>query len=218
MTTTAKPFLTDIKELRRRAQEDIDKGAVTPGQEPSAQSNVAVLNQVLASEIVCVLRYQRHYYMAQGIHAEAVKTEFHEHWMSEQGHVDVVAERIVQLNGQPDFNPSGLLTRATSEYKEGGDSLLSMIKEDLVAERVVIMWYGELVRFFGEADPTTRRIMEQILADEEEHAEDLASLLADFEHDRMDAQAPIKGGSKNALSGVKNSRAINSGDRSSDAL
>jgi bacterioferritin len=218
MTTTAKPFLTDIKELRRRAQEDIDKGAVTPGHEPSAQSNVGVLNQVLASEIVCVLRYQRHYYMAQGIHAEPVKTEFHEHWMSEQGHADVVAERIVQLNGEPDFNPAGLLTRAASEYKEAGESLVSMIKEDLVAERVVIMWYGELVRFFGESDPTTRRIMEQLLADEEEHAEDLASLLADFEHDGMISHEPGKAATKNGGSGARSGRALNSGDRSSDAL
>jgi bacterioferritin len=216
MTTKDKPFLTDIKELRRRAQEDIDKGAVVPGQEPAAQSNVAILNKVLASEIVCVLRYQRHYYMAQGIHADPVKAEFREHWQSEQGHVDAIANRIVQLNGEPDFNPDGLLTRAASEYTATGESLVEMIKEDLVAERVVIMWYGEIVRFFGESDPTTRRVMEQLLADEEEHAEDLASLLADFEHDGMIAHEPLKGTTNSKAR--QNGRALNSGDRSSDAL
>jgi bacterioferritin len=205
MTTTSKPFLSDIKELRRRAQEDMSQGAVVPGQEDEAKSYVAVLNQILASEIVCVLRYQRHYYMAEGIHAQAVKAEFHEHWLSEQSHVDQIAERIVQLNGEPDFNPDGLLSRATSEYKPG-DSLISMIKEDLLAERVVVMWYRELTAFFGEHDPTTRRIMEGLLADEEEHAEDLASLLKEFEPD-----SPQPTGKKDGIR-------INSGDRSSDAL
>jgi len=202
LSTQSQPFLSDIQEIRRKAHEDIMQGAVTPGQESGAEKSVEVLNRVLASELVCVLRYQRHYYMAQGIHAEVVKKEFLEHWHDEQEHVDRVAERIIQLNGEPDFDPKELLSRAVSEYK-GGDSLIPMIEEDLVAERIVIMWYGELIRFFGESDPTTRRIMEDLLAEEEEHAEDLASLLINMGRD--------------SSSGT-NSGSARSGDRSSDAL
>src|SRR5262249_24149754 len=137
---------------------------------------VRVLNEALAKEIVCTLRYRRHYFMASGIHAQAVAQEFLEHANEEQGHADLIAERIVQLGGAPDLNPQGLATRSHAEYVEG-DSLIEMIKEDLIAERIAIDSYGEIVRYLGGNDPTSRRLMEQILATEEEHAEDLRTLL-----------------------------------------
>jgi bacterioferritin len=174
------PFLQDIEELRRRAREDMSKGAVTAAYQLDLNQAIAVLNNVLASEIVCVLRYKRHYYMAQGIHAEPIAQEFLQHANDEQLHADQVALRITQLQGEPNFNPDGLLTRSVAEYKEG-TTLLDMIREDLVAERVVIMWYAEIARWFGESDPTTRRLMETLLAKEEEHANDLADLLADLD-------------------------------------
>lgn len=180
-TTTNQPFLTDITELRRRARQDMGQGAVTASYGLDTEQAVGILNRVLASEIVCVLRYKRHYYMAQGIHAEAVAAEFLQHANEEQAHVELLAHRIVQLGGGPDFNPEGLLTRSVAQYSEG-TSLTEMIEEDLVAERVVIMWYAEIARWFGEKDPTTRRLIEQLLADEEEHADDLANLLADMDH------------------------------------
>jgi bacterioferritin len=173
---TDQPFLADIEELRRRAREDLAKGAVTSSYGLDAQRAVDVLNKVLASELVCVLRYKRHYYMAQGLHAEPIAQEFLQHATDEQGHADLVAMRITQLDGAPDFNPEGLLTRSVAQYSEG-TSLLNMIEEDLVAERVVIMWYTDIARWFGEADPTSRRLMEDLLAKEEEHADDLAKLL-----------------------------------------
>jgi bacterioferritin len=177
---TSKPFLTDIAELRRRAREDMDRGAVTPAYGRDPEQALAILNQVLASEIVCVLRYKRHYYMAQGIHAEPIAQEFLQHANDEQLHVDQVALRITQLAGEPDFNPEGLLSRSVSEYKPG-TSLIDMIKEDLLAERVVIMWYAEIIRWFGDHDSTSRRLMEELLAKEEEHANDLADLLAEMD-------------------------------------
>jgi bacterioferritin len=174
-----KPFLTDIEELRRRAREDMNRGAVTSSYGLDLNQAIDVLNKVLASEIVCVLRYKRHYYMATGINAEPVAQEFLQHANDEQLHADQVAMRITQLGGEPNFDPEGLLTRSVAEYKPG-DSLIDMIKEDLLAERVVIMWYGEIVRWFGDKDSTTRRLMEDLLAKEEEHADDLADLLEEM--------------------------------------
>ncbi len=170
-------FLTDVKELRRRARQHIQDGAVTQGYLADRDRVVAILNEALATEIVCVLRYKRHYFMATGIHANAVADEFLQHANEEQGHADQIAERITQLGGEPDFNPEGLASRSHSQYVEG-KSLTDMIREDLVAERIAIESYGEIVRFLGERDITSRRMMEQILAMEEEHADDLKNLLA----------------------------------------
>jgi bacterioferritin len=170
-------FLSDVKELRRRARQHIEDGAVTRGYTANREKVIAVLNEALATEIVCVLRYKRHYFMAQGIHAQAVAQEFLEHANDEQGHADRIAERITQIGGEPNFSPEGLATRSHSEYVEG-DSLVEMIREDLVAERIAIEAYGEIVRFLGDRDITSRRMMEEILAVEEEHADDLKNLLA----------------------------------------
>jgi bacterioferritin len=170
-------FLSDVQELRRRARQHIEDGAVTQGYGADPEKVVAVLNEALATEIVCVLRYKRHYFMAQGIHAQAVAQEFLEHANEEQVHADRIAERITQLGGAPDFNPAGLATRSHSEYVEG-NSLVDMIREDLVAERIAIDSYGEIVRFLGDRDITSRRMMEEILAMEEQHADDLQKLLA----------------------------------------
>ena len=176
----AEEFLTDIKTLRARARMHIENGAVTEGYRADRDTVVRLLNEALATEIVCTLRYRRHYFMAQGIHSQAVAAEFLQHATEEQGHADQIAARIVQLGGEPNFNPEGLLTRSHAEYVEG-TTLEDMIKEDLVAERIAIDSYAEMARFFGEKDPTTRRMIEGILAMEEEHAEDLASLLANLE-------------------------------------
>jgi bacterioferritin len=170
-------FMTDIKTLRERARRHIEQGAVTEGYRADRETVIRLLNEALATEIVCVLRYKRHYFMAAGIHAQTVAAEFLEHAKEEQAHGDQIAERITQLGGQPNFNPEGLLTRSHAEYVEG-ETLLDMIKEDLVAERIAIDSYAEMVRYIGEGDPTTRRMMEGILAAEEEHADDLAKLLA----------------------------------------
>jgi len=170
-------FLSDVQELRRRARQHIEDGAVTPGYTADRDKVIAILNDALATEIVCVLRYKRHYFMAQGIHAQAVAQEFLEHANEEQVHADRIAERITQIGGAPNFNPEGLASRSHSEYVEG-DSLVDMIREDLVAERVAIESYSEIVRFLGDHDITTRRMMEEILAMEEEHADDLQKLLA----------------------------------------
>ena len=171
-----KPFLTDIKTLRERARQHIENGAVTEGYRADRETAVKILNEALATEIVCVLRYKRHYFMASGIHAESVAAEFLEHANDEQGHADQIAHRIVQLQGEPNFNPDGLLMRSHAEYVEG-TSLTEMIKEDLVAERIAIDSYREMITYFGSDDPTSRRLMESILAVEEEHADDLVSLL-----------------------------------------
>jgi bacterioferritin len=173
----AKEFLSDIKTLRERARQHIENGAVTEGYKADRQTVIRLLNEGLATEIVCVLRYKRHYFMARGIHAQAVAAEFLEHSNEEQAHADQIADRIVQLGGEPNFNPEGLLSRSHAEYVEG-DSLVDMIKEDLVAERIAIESYSEMARYFGEDDPTTRRMIEGILAMEEKHADDLATLLA----------------------------------------
>lgn len=171
-----KPFLTDIKTLRERARQHIENGAVTEGYRADRETVVKLLNEALATEIVCVLRYKRHYFMATGIHAEGVAAEFLEHANDEQGHADQIAQRIVQLQGEPNFNPEGLLMRSHAEYVEG-TSLTDMIREDLVAERIAIDSYREMITYFGNEDPTSRRMLEGILAVEEEHADDLVSLL-----------------------------------------
>lgn len=174
-----KPFLTDVMTLRERARRHIEQGAVTEGYTADRETVIKLLNEALATEIVCVLRYKRHYFMATGIHAESVAAEFLQHANDEQGHADQIAQRIVQLGGEPDFSPEGLLTRSHAEYIEG-DSLVEMIKEDLVAERIAIDSYRDMIRYLGNDDPTSRRMMEGILAVEEEHADDLVSLLEDF--------------------------------------
>ena len=171
-----KPFLTDIKTLRERARKHIEQGAVTEGYSADRETVIKVLNEALATEIVCVLRYRRHYFMASGINAEGVAAEFLQHSNDEQGHADQIAQRIVQLQGEPNFNPEGLLTRSHAEYVEG-ETLNDMIKEDLVAERIAIDSYRDIIQFLGNDDPTTRRMMETILAVEEEHADDLVNLL-----------------------------------------
>jgi bacterioferritin len=175
----SQPFLSDIATLRRRAREHIAHGAVTPGYHADRETVVKLLNEALATEIVCVLRYKRHYFMAQGIHAEGVASEFLEHAQEEQQHADQIAERITQLGGAPNFSPDGLTTRSHAEYVEG-NSLKEMIEEDLVAERIAIDSYREIIQYLGDKDITTRRLMEEILAKEEEHADDLASLLEGF--------------------------------------
>jgi bacterioferritin len=171
-----KPFLTDIKTLRERARQHIENGAITEGYTADRETVVKLLNEARATEIVCVLRYKRHYFMASGIHAEGVAAEFLEHANDEQGHADSIAQRIVQLKGEPNFNPEGLLSRSHAEYVEG-TTLTDMIKEDLVAERIAIDSYRDMINYFGNDDPTSRRLLEGILAVEEEHADDLVSLL-----------------------------------------
>jgi bacterioferritin len=172
-------FLSDIETLRRRAREHIAQGAVTPGYHADREVVVRLLNEALATEIICTLRYKRHYFMAKGIHAEGVAAEFLEHAQEEQQHADQIAERITQLGGAPDFSPEGLASRSHAEYVEG-DTLEEMIREDLVAERIAIDSYREIINYLGADDPTSRRLMEEILAKEEEHADDLASLLQDL--------------------------------------
>src|SRR6184192_3983737 len=169
-----KPFLTDIKTLRKRARQHIEQGAITEGYSADRKTVIKVLNEALATEIVCVLRYRRHYFMASGINADSVAAEFLQHSNDEQGHADQIAQRIVQLGGEPNFSPEGLLTRSHAEYVEG-ETLNEMITEDLVAERIAIDSYREMINYLGNNDPTTRRMMEGILAMEEEHADDLVN-------------------------------------------
>jgi bacterioferritin len=176
MAEQAKAFASDIDNIRKRAREDIDKGAITSGYKGDRETVIRILNEALATELVCVLRYKYHYYMAPGINSQSVKAEFLEHANQEQAHADRIAERITQLDGKPNFNPEGLLSRSHADYVEGVD-LVDMIKEDLVAERIAIDSYREIITYIGNDDPTTRRIMEEILAQEEEHAEDMATLL-----------------------------------------
>lgn len=173
------PFLTDVQTLRKRAREHMEKGAVTPGYAADRDTVIKLLNEALATEIVCVLRYKRHYYMASGIHAQSVAAEFLQHANEEQGHADQLAERIVQLGGEPNLSPEGMLMRSHSEYVEG-TSLVDMIKEDLVAERIAIDSYREVINYLGTNDSTSRRMLEGILAVEEEHADDLVSLLEEM--------------------------------------
>jgi bacterioferritin len=170
------PFQTDLEEIRRRARSHMDEGAVTGAYLADRARVLEVLNEVLATEIVCTLRYKNHYYMASGIHSESVAQEFLEHATEEEAHANMVARRIVQLGGKPNFRPEGLHLRSHAEYTEG-ETLVDMIREDLVAERVAIETYAEIVRWLGDDDPTTRRMIEEILAKEEEHADELANLL-----------------------------------------
>jgi bacterioferritin len=179
-TKTDRPFLSDIKTLRERARKHIEHGAVTAGYQADRDTVLELLNEALATELVCILRYKRHYFMASGINADAVAQEFLQHANEEQMHADQIAARIVQLQGEPNFSPEGLAARSHAEYVEG-DDLVDMIKEDLVAERIAIDSYSEMIRYVGDKDPTTRRMMEGILAMEEEHADDLASLLEDLQ-------------------------------------
>lgn len=173
---TEKHYLTDVQTLRKQARQHIDDGAVTAGYTADAQMVIKLLNDALATELVCVLRYRRHYFMAQGIQSKSIADEFLVHANEEQGHADQIARRIVQLGGEPDFSPDSLSGRSHAEYVEG-DSLVDMIKEDLVAERIAIDSYREMIQYLGDSDPTTRTMLEGILAVEEEHADELADLL-----------------------------------------
>ena len=173
-------FLTDIQTLRRRAREHMERGAVTPGYTADRETVIKLLNEALATELVCVLRYKRHHFMATGINADSAASEFAEHAAEEQQHADQIAARIVQLGGEPNFAPDGLASRSHAEYVEGG-SLVEMIREDLVAERVAIDSYREMINYIAADDSTTRRMLEEILAKEEEHAEDLVTLLTGME-------------------------------------
>lgn len=171
-----RPPLSDIATLRKAARQHIETGAVTAGYGADRDLVVGKLNEALATELVCVLRYRRHYFMADGIDASPVAAEFLAHANEELAHADLLAKRIVELRGEPDFSPKGMASRSHAEYVEGG-SLKDMIREDLIAERIAIESYREMVAYLGEDDPTTRRLLETILACEEEHAEDLSSLL-----------------------------------------
>src|SRR5262245_18643903 len=176
-------FVSNLSEIRRRARQHVLDGAVTAGYQADREKVIALLNEALATELVCVLRYKQHYFLARGIQAEPVAQEFAEHAAEEQGHADRIAQRITQLGGDPDFNPSGLSMRSASEYVEGG-TLVKMIQDNLVAERIAIDTYREAIRFIGEKDPTTRRMLEDIMAVEEEHANELADLLATLDPTR----------------------------------
>lgn len=176
MNPIANAPLTDVATLRKQARQHIEEGAVTAGYSADRDTVVKLLNDALATELVCVLRYKRHYFMAQGLNAQAAAQEFLEHANEEQAHADRIAARIVQLGGEPDFSPTDLVSRSHSEYVEGS-SLADMIRENLVAERIAIDSYRELVAYFGNQDPTSRRLMEEILATEEEHADDLVDLM-----------------------------------------
>ena len=169
-------FLTDIKEIRQRARKDLDEGAVTKNYGGSVKDAINLLNHAVATEIVCILRYKFHAVTAAGLSSESVKAEFAQHAKEEEEHLDLLAERINQLGGKPNMNPEGLLSRAASEYVEGSN-LVGMIKENLVAERIAIETYREMVRYFGDSDSTTRVMLERILAQEEEHASDMHDLL-----------------------------------------
>ncbi len=174
-----KTTLSDVKALRNRARQNIESGAVTEGYSADRKKVIKLLNEALATEIVCVLRYKRHYFMASGINAQSVAQEFLQHANEEQVHADQIAQRIVQLGGEPNLSPDGMSGRSHSEYMEG-KTLLGMIKEDLIAERIAIDSYREMIQYLSNDDPTTRRMLETILAMEEEHAEDLVSLLKEL--------------------------------------
>jgi bacterioferritin len=176
----AKPFLSDVKTLRERARKHLDTGAVTTTYQGDVAKTIEILQAVLATEIVCVLRYTMHSIAASGISSESVRAEFAEHAREEQEHMMAVAERINQLGGTPDFNPEGLATRSASQYAEG-ENLIDMIKENLIAERIAVDHYRELIRYFGDDDPTTRVMLEGILSVEEEHADDMHDLLVAHE-------------------------------------
>lgn len=179
-----KPFLSDIKTIRERARKHIHQGALTEGYLADRTKVIEILNEALATEIICTLRYKNHYFLASGIHSEAVANEFLQHANEEQAHADMISRRIVQLNGKPNWSPEGLMTRSHAEYVPG-ESLKQMIEENLIAERIAIDTYREIIAYLGNNDPTTRRIMETILEQEEEHADDLANFLNDFEENKL---------------------------------
>jgi bacterioferritin len=189
-------FLSNLSEIRRRARQHVLEGAVTAGYQADREKVIALLNEALATELVCLLRYKQHYFLARGLQSEPVAQEFAEHAAEEQGHADRIAQRITQLGGEPDFNPSGLAARSASEYVEGG-TLVRMIEDNLVAERIAIDTYREAIQYIGDKDPTTRRMLEDILAVEEEHADELADLLATLDPTKP-PQAPDHGPSLGA--------------------
>jgi bacterioferritin len=174
--STQQPQFSDVAALRARAREQVDNGAVTASYRADPKAVIAMLQHALATELLCVLRYKRHYFMATGLASEAVKTEFLEHAQQEMGHADRIAERIVQLGGAPDFNPATIVARSHAEYVEG-KTLRDMIFEDLVAERVAIQSYTEMINWLHERDPVTHAMIREVLAVEEQHAEDMLSLL-----------------------------------------
>lgn len=180
LESNVKP-LSDIQSLRKRARKHIEDGAVTNGYGADRKEVIRLLNEALATELVCVLRYKRHYFMAKGIHSDAVKAEFLAHANEEMLHADRLATRITQLGGEPNFAPEGLAERSHAEYVEG-NSLHAMLKENLIAERIAIESYREMIAYLAEHDPTTQQMLKSILASEEEHAEELASILADTKH------------------------------------
>ena len=180
------PVLSDVTELRQRARKKIEEGAVTPGYKADRENVLRLLNIALATEIVCVLRYKRHYFMATGIYAQPVADEFLAHANEEQAHADQLSVRIRQLGGAPNLNPEGILSRSHTQYVEG-ENLTDMVRENLIAERIAIESYSEMIRYIGTDDPTTRRVLEVILAQEEEHADDMADLLVTF-----DPKTPIR--------------------------
>jgi bacterioferritin len=188
---TDKPFLTDIQTLRQRARQHMSEGAVTSSYKADRETVIKILNEALATEIVCVLRYKRHYFMASGIHAKSVAAEFQEHAVEEQDHADKIAARIVQLGGEPNFSPDGLTMRSHSEYVEG-QTLLDMLQEDLIAERIAIDSYREIVDYLGNNDPTTRRLMEEILGVEEEHADDILNILKELNLDSKENKKRVE--------------------------
>lgn len=177
--TTDLTMLSDISTLRARARKDIEEGAVTAGYAADRKIVIKLLNEALATELVCVLRYKRHYFMAKGIHSESIKAEFLQHANEEMAHADRLAKRITELGGEPDFSPDGLSERSHAEYI-AGDTLNAMIKEDLIAERIAIESYREMIAYLADTDPTTQKLLKEILAMEEEHAEDLASLMSNI--------------------------------------
>ena len=173
-------FVTDITAIRKRAREKLEQGAVTENYGGDVETAIALLNEAVATEIVCILRYKFHAVAATGLSSEGVKEEFAQHAKEEEEHLDLIAERINQLGGRPNLNPDGLTSRAASQYAEG-ENLVDMIRENLVAERIAIEHYRDLIRYFGEKDPTTRRMLEHVLAQEEEHANDMHDLLVSHE-------------------------------------
>jgi bacterioferritin len=177
---TSGNFLSDVEAIRRNAREHLSSGAVTNNYQGEIEQTVALLNHAVATEIVCILRYKYHAVVATGISSEAVKAEFAQHAKEEDEHLDLLTERINQLGGKPNMNPNGLLSRAASQYVEG-ENLVDMIKENLIAERVAIETYRDMIRHFADKDPTTRTLLERILAQEEEHANDMHDLLVDHE-------------------------------------
>ena len=177
--TAQSSILTDVATLRERARQHIEEGAITVSYSANRETVIKLLNEALATELLCVLRYRRHHFMAAGLSAKSVAQEFMDHSVEEQAHADQIANRIVQLRGEPDFSPDGLSSRSHAEYVEG-ESLVDMIKENLVAERIAIDSYREMINYLGDSDTTTRRMLEGILAMEEEHADDLLTLVEKY--------------------------------------